>query len=105
MHPDPMRKPHMPYSFFEVAEFLQTRLQNAYDKRVAKRDAKNPYAIGFFGDGRRATIAEEGARFRRVPLCPSCSIVGKELGPKIVRPPASARLRAGCAAAIQAATR
>jgi hypothetical protein len=29
MHPAPMPKRHTPYGFFEVAEFLQTQMQNA----------------------------------------------------------------------------
>jgi hypothetical protein len=52
MHPAPMRKRHIPYSFFDVAEFLQTRMQNARDERAARRDAKSRYSIGFFDRGR-----------------------------------------------------
>jgi hypothetical protein len=58
-----VRKTHTPYSFVDVAEFLQTRMQNVRDERVAARDAKSPYSIGFFDDWPAMDELREGAAF------------------------------------------
>jgi hypothetical protein len=60
MHPAPTPKTDTPYSVFDVAEFLQTRMQNARDERVATCDAKSAYSIGSFGVGRRIDEMGQG---------------------------------------------
>jgi hypothetical protein len=51
MHPESMPKSHTPYSVFDVAEFLQTRLQNA---RLAAPVTKPRILLGVSGLGRYA---------------------------------------------------
>jgi hypothetical protein len=86
MHHASMRKAHTPYSFFDVAEFLQTRMHNARDERAAGRDAKSSYSIGFLatGDGRRDRA--EGVSLLPLTLCPLRCSSGKELS-NSKRPP------------------
>jgi hypothetical protein len=80
-----MPKTHTPYSFFDIAEFLQTRMQNARDERVAARDAKSPYSIGFFGESRRSASYAEGR--------PGSSLVKKPYRIRVFSP-CALRLRA-----------
>jgi hypothetical protein len=86
MHHTPARKPPTPYSFFDVAECLQTRMQNARDEQGAKRDAKSPYSTRLFHHTRGEPAQEKGPGFWVVPLCPKCCVTGIEEAPQN-RPP------------------
>lgn len=47
MHRAAVRKSHTPYNFFNAAEFVRTRMQNARGRRAESASRENPYFIGF----------------------------------------------------------
>jgi hypothetical protein len=60
----------MPYSFFDVREFLQTRVAKCTTRGRGSRDSKKPYFIGFLAprDGWRDRA--EGVSLLALTLCP-----------------------------------
>jgi hypothetical protein len=59
-----MQKSHTAYSFLEVPEFVQTRMQNARDER--ERNARREKALfyRFFREAGGSADAKQGGRFR-----------------------------------------
>jgi hypothetical protein len=62
MHPAPTPKTLTPYSFSDVTEFLQTRMQNARRSEAQRARRENPYSIRLFDERRARPGAEVSAR-------------------------------------------
>jgi hypothetical protein len=59
------------YSFFDVAAFLQTRMQNARDRRARTARGESPDSIRLFGE--RGAPAKGGS-FASFPYAPNAAV-------------------------------